>query len=104
MNQPMKVIARIRQLKNDRGWTDYRLASEAMIPQSTLASMYERITPPKLDILENICHAFGITLAQFFQEDELTEIVSEDEKQLLESYRKLSSAKKKAPLDLIGTE
>lgn len=29
---------------------------------------------------------------------------SEDEKQLLEGYRKLSSAKKKALLDLIGTE
>ena len=43
----MNVIERIRQLKNDRGWTDYRLASEAMIPQSTLASIYERNTPPK---------------------------------------------------------
>lgn len=84
------VIEHIRQLKNDRGWTDYRLASEAMIPQSTLASIYERNTPPKLDILECLCNAFGITLAQFFQEDEMTEIVSENEKHLLESYRRLS--------------
>ena len=68
----MNVIERIKQLKNDRGWTDYRLAMEAMIPQSTLASIYERNTPPKLDILDCLCHAFGITLAQFFQEDEAT--------------------------------
>ena len=63
------VIEHIRQLKNDRGCTDYRLASEAMIPQSTLASIYERNTPPKLDILEYLCNAFGITHEKFFQED-----------------------------------
>ena len=66
----MKVIEGIKQMKNERGWTDYKLASEAMIPQSTLASIYERNTPPKLDVLESICQAFGITLAQFFMEDE----------------------------------
>lgn len=97
----MNVIERIRQLKNDRGWTDYRLASEAMIPQSTLASIYERNTPPKLDILESLCHAFGITLAQFFQEDEQTEIVSEDERRILECYRTLPEKKKRALLDLL---
>lgn len=96
------VIEHIRQLKNDRGWTDYRLASEAMIPQSTLASIYERNTPPKLDILEYLCNAFGITLAQFFQEDEMTEIVSEDEKHLLESCRRLSEQKKQALLGLLS--
>lgn len=96
------VIEHIRQLKNDRGWTDYRLASEAMIPQSTLASIYERNTPPKLDILECLCNAFGITLAHFFQEDEMTEIVSEDEKHLLESYRRLSEQKKQVLLSLLS--
>ena len=28
----MNVIERISQLKNERGWTDYRLAQEAMNP------------------------------------------------------------------------
>lgn len=73
-----------------------------MIPQSTLASIHERNTPPKLDILECLCNAFGITLAHFFQEDEMTEIVSEDEKHLLESYRRLSEQKKQALLSLLS--
>ena len=97
----MNVIERIKQLKNERGWTDYRLAYEAMIPQSTLASIYERNTPPKLDIMESQCHAFGITLAQFFQENEKTELVSDEEQQLLEYYRMLPSKKKRALLDLL---
>ncbi len=98
----MNVIERIKQLKNDRGWTDYRLAMEAMIPQSTLASIYERNTPPKLDILDCLCHAFGITLAQFFQEDEATEIVTEDERRLLECFRKLPKEKRQALLRLLS--
>lgn len=100
----MNVIARIRQLKNDRGWTDYKLASEAMIPQSTLASIYERNTPPKLDILENICHAFGITLAQFFMEDERAEIISLQERSLLEAYRRLPAKKRQLLLELLAEE
>lgn len=97
----MNVIERIKQLKNERGWTDYRLACEAMIPQSTLASIYERNTPPKLDIMESLCHAFGIALAQFFQENEKTELVSDEEQLLLEYYRMLPSKKKRALLDLL---
>lgn len=98
----MNVIERIRQLKNERGWTDYKLALEAMVPQSTIASMYERNTPPKLDVLESLCNAFGITLAQFFHEDETTEIVSNDEKILLQAYRRLSNQKKQALLMLLS--
>lgn len=100
----MNVIERIRKLKNDRGWTDYRLAAEAMIPQSTLASVYERNTPPKLDVLEALCRAFGISLSQFFQENERAEIVSEREKELLESFRRLPEQKRLALLELLRSD
>ena len=88
----MNVIERIRQLKNERGWTDYRLAQEALIPQSTLASVYERNTPPKLDVLEQLCHAFGPTLAQFFREEEEPQLLTREETALLERYRTLPPA------------
>lgn len=100
----MNVIERIKQMKNERGWTDYKLASEAMIPQSTLASIYERNTPPKLDVLENICQAFGITLAQFFMEDEQMQLVSTQEKRLLDVYRKLPAKKRQLLLELLSEE
>ncbi len=100
----MNVIERIKQMKNERGWTDYKLASEAMIPQSTLASIYERNTPPKLDVLESICQAFGITLAQFFMEDEQMQLVSTQEKRLLDVYRKLPAKKRQLLLELLSEE
>ena len=97
----MEIIAKIDKLKNERGWTDYELAGQAMITQSTIASMKARNSPPKLDTLQAICNAFGITLAQFFLEDEKIEVLSEQEKILLENFRKLPPKKQKALIDLL---
>ncbi len=96
----MDIIKKIEDLRTERGWTKYRLAEEAMILYSTLAGIYSRGTPPKIDTLESICNAFGITLAQFFTDEE-TEIINENEKQLLRLYRKLDEDNKRAVLTLL---
>lgn len=97
----MDIIAKIEKLKNERGWTDYELAQQSMVTQSTIASMKSRNSPPKVDTLQAICTAFGITLAQFFLEDEQIEVLSEQEKKLLENFRKLPPKKQKALIDLL---
>ena len=53
-------------------------------------------------MLQRICEAFGITLAQFFLEDEKIEVLSDKEKQLLSSFRKLSPEKQKALIELFA--
>ena len=97
----MDIISKIEKLKNERGWSDYELAQQAMLTQSTLASMKLRNSPPKLETLQALCNAFNITLAQFFLEDEQVEILSEQEKSLLNGFRKLPPKKQKALIDLL---
>ena len=97
----MDIIAKIEKLKNERGWTDYELVQQSMVTQSTIASMKARKSPPKLDTLQAICNAFGVTLAQFFLEDEQIEVLSEQERILVERFRNLPSKKQKAILDLL---
>ena len=97
----MDVIKKIENLKNQRGWSDYKLSLESGIAQSTLATMKQRKTPLKVDALQSICEAFGITLAQFFLEDERVEILSEQERKLVDGYRKLSNKKQAALLSLV---
>lgn len=92
----MDVIAKIEKLREERGWTKYRLAEESMLTYSTLSAMYLRNTPPKLDILEMICTAFGISLAQFFADGGEAEFLSDDEKELIRKYRRLTDEKKQA--------
>ncbi len=97
----MDINKKIENLRFQRGWSMYELAQEAGITQSTLTSMIKRGNPPKIDTLECICEAFGITLAQFFMEDEQLEVLSKDEKELITSFRKISKVKQQALIDLL---
>ena len=62
----MEILERIKQLQADRGWSTYKLAKEAKIPQSTLANLTKRSNSPTVSTLQAVCQAFGISLAQFF--------------------------------------
>lgn len=97
----MDIIAKIEKLKNERGWTDYELAQRAMTSQSTIASMKSRNSPPKIETLQAICNAFGLSLSEFFREDEKIVYLSEQEKQLIDDFRKLTPEKQKALLNLL---
>ncbi len=97
----MDINKKIEDMRFQRGWSMYELAQEAGITQSTLTSMIKRGNPPKIDTLECICEAFGISLAQFFMEDEQLEVLSKDEKELISLFRKLPKAKQQALIDLI---
>ncbi|MBQ8295550.1 MAG: helix-turn-helix transcriptional regulator [Clostridia bacterium] len=97
----MDIIERIEKMRIERGWTMYRLSMESGVSQSTLATIQQRKTPPKMEILQDLCEAFGVTLAQFFLEDETVDILSSQEKQMLTAYRKLPKDKQEALLNLI---
>ena len=92
----MDTLDKIRRLQGERGWTDYKLAQEAQISTNTLSSLFLRNSPPKLDTLQCICKAFGLTLAQFFLEDEEIEVLSGTEKEMLQVFRKLSPKQQQA--------
>lgn len=62
----MTIIERIRQLNGDRNWSDYRLAKEAGLSQSTISNFLSRNTYPSLYTLERICQAYGISMTSFF--------------------------------------
>ena len=62
----MDTIGRIRELMSSHGWSEYRLAREAGLSQSTVANIFHRGTLPSIPTLESICNAFGISLSQFF--------------------------------------
>ncbi len=97
----MDINKKIEELRFQRGWSIYELAQESGITQSTLTSMIKRGNPPKIDTLECICEAFGITLAQFFMEDEQLEVLNQYEKELVTLFRKIPKLKQQAVLDLL---
>lgn len=100
----MTILEKIDKLRRERGWSINNLAMEAMLTQSTLNNLYLRKTEPKLSTLRAICGAFGITLAEFFADDDCTEQEKTDlDNQIKNSLSGLTTAQKKALLELIRT-
>ena len=95
------INKRILELCEERNWSTYMLAQKADITHSTLNSSINRDTPPKIETLERICEAFGITLAQFFVEDEQAEFLTQKEKDLIRLYRSLPTKKQQALLSFL---
>ncbi len=98
----MDILSKIKVLQGERGWTDYKLSQESEVPLTTLSAIFSRKNTPKLDTLQCICNAFGLTLAQFFLEDEKIEVLSDLEKEMLCCFRKLSPKQQKALVDVFS--
>lgn len=96
----MDVLARLRHLMAERGWTAYRLAKKSGLSESTLANVFKRNTVPSITTLESVCSAFGISLAQFFSEGEMVELTPEL-KELFENWVSLTPEQKQAALQMI---
>lgn len=90
----MKVLEKIETLRKEKGWSINYLAMESGLTQSTLNNLYSRNTEPKISTLRAICDAFGITLSDFFKEEE-----NEDE--LIRRVKCLSKENKQALLQLV---
>ena len=88
------INERIKHLRKEKGWSINYLAMESGLTQSTLNNLYSRNTEPKISTLRAICGAFGITLSEFFKEEE-----NEDE--LIRRVRLLSQENKKALLQIV---
>ncbi len=58
-----RVAARIAELRGKRGMSQEALAQKAGINRVTLARLERAMHPPKLDTLEDIARALGVTLA-----------------------------------------
>lgn len=96
----MDVHERLMQLLKERGWTEYRLAKECGLSDSTIHNIYKRNTLPSIPTLEIVCHGFGITLSQFFAEGEMVEL-NPELKALFEGWRPLTPRQKEAVLTVV---
>lgn len=97
----MDVHKRLRQLLNERGWTEYRLSKKCGLSESTLANIFRRNTMPSITTLEAICNGFGITLSQFFAEDDMVELTPEL-KNLFDKWISLTPEQKNAVYNMVN--
>lgn len=97
----LDTLGRLRQLLDERNWTEYRLAKASGLSDSTIKNIYKRNTQPTIDTLEAICRGFGITLAQFFADGEMVELTL-DLKELFNGWVNLTPEQKQAVITMVN--
>lgn len=95
------VLNKIQEEKQKRGWTEYTLAKNSELSQSTISSWYRKDLEPSLASLEKICNGLGITLSQFFSSDKRADHLSREQKELLDEWARLSPDQRNALLRLL---
>ena len=92
----MDVKERIKLLMKEKDWSEYRLAKEAELPQSTISHLFKRNNAPTYPTIEAICRAFGITLAQFFADEGEPVVLSPEQQEMLLLWGTLSDEQKQS--------
>ena len=97
----MDIIKRLNELRLERNLSVYRLAELSGLNQSTLANIFSRGTVPSITTLSRVCDTLGITLAQFFAENEDRVLLTAEEVELVKGYQKLPQKIKKSIFEIV---
>ncbi|MBC8535993.1 helix-turn-helix domain-containing protein [Feifania hominis] len=95
------VLKEITRLRLERGWTEYELAKRSGLSQSTISTWYRKDQIPTIQSLEKICNGFGLTLSQFFAENQDAVSLTSEQKDMLDNWSALSAAQKRIIKDLL---
>lgn len=98
----MIIQDKIRELMDEREWTEYKLSKMAGLSETTITNIFKRNNAPTFATLESICDAFGITLAQFFTEGSNPVVLSDEQRLLIAKWSRLNEKQRSILLELIS--
>jgi len=99
----LDVLKKLNALRLERNLSVYRLAELSGINQSTSANSFSRGTVPSIKNLEVLCDTLGVTLSQFFADDEETMTLTPQEKKMIQNYRRLPDNLKTSVSEIVNT-
>lgn len=97
-----KLLEQITKYRLAKGWSEYELAINSNLPQSTISSWYRKNLYPTIPTLKKICDAFGITLSQIFNDDSTDIKLNSKEIQLIENFRHLNTKQQEKLIDFLS--
>lgn len=97
------VLDEITRLRLERKWSEYDLAKHSNLSQSTISTWYRKNQMPTVQSLEKICAGLGITLSQFFAEEDEALYLTPEQRNLLEHWSVLTDEQKELFLRLFQT-
>ena len=84
-----------------RGWSEYELAKYSGLTQSIISTQYSKNQMPTIPSLQKICDGLGITMSQFFAEDEDLISLTKEQREVLDDWSSLNFQQQKIVKDLM---
>ena len=88
------ILGKIEKERLKRGWSEYTLAQNSNIAQSTISTWYIKKLQPSVASIEHICDGLGISLSQFFSDEKVNDIPTEQQ-ELYDLWSKLTPEQRK---------
>ncbi|MDR3560769.1 MAG: helix-turn-helix transcriptional regulator [Negativicutes bacterium] len=106
----MNIGSRLKQVREGNKISGKALAEKVNVVPSQIYKIENGTTNPSIDLLQRICHAVGITMAEFFSDVETYQKVAADpkyqilnEEDIIEKYKSLPETSRKALASIIDS-
>lgn len=96
----MELHERLKKLRIDQNLSVYRLSRISDVSENHIRTIERGGSQPSVETLEKLLEPMGITMSEFFRDDENIMFPSAYEKELLQAVRKLDTQKSDALLVL----
>lgn len=96
----MDYFRKIDKMRVARGWSFYKLSQESGLSQQTFTQWMGGKTTPTIAALKAVCDAFGITLAEFFAEDDVI-VATPEVKELLDDWKVLTREERESVIAIV---
>ncbi len=91
----MDVIEKLQKLKDENNWSNYRIAKNCGLSETTINNLFKRNNSPSLATIEAVCNTFGLSLSQFFLDDNENFVtLTEQQKEFFNRWAALSNQQK----------
>lgn len=95
------ILKRIDDERMKRNWSEYTLAKNADITQSTISTWYRKNLQPSVASIEKICKGFGISLSEFFNDESSCMYLTPQQNEILGLWSALTPIQRDSVANLL---
>ena len=95
------ILKKIDDERMKRNWSEYNLAKNADLTQSTISTWYRRNLQPSVASIEKICNGLGISLSEFFNDESSYMYLTPQQNEILELWEALTPIQRDSVINML---
>ena len=96
----MEIGKRLRDIREEKKMSMYRITQITGVSGQHIKGIEEGTRQPTIETLQRLTSALGSSLAEIFNDDMQCSYLTENERRLVENFRRLSAEKAEALLNM----